>query len=259
MDYGDYLQLDTLLAAQIGKTDEHDELLFIVIHQATELWLKLSIHEIASATADVAADELHVAFKKLSRVARVQAHMIQAWEILATMTPHDYAHFRDSLGASSGFQSFQYRELEFRLGAKDASKLSMYAEGSERRGRLAAALAQPSLYDEALRLLARRGFAIPAERLERDWTQPYVASAEVEAAWLAVYRAAESHWDLYELGEKLVDLEYRLQQWRFAHMKTVERVIGFKRGTGGSEGVNYLARVLDRTLFPELLSLRTAM
>jgi tryptophan 2,3-dioxygenase len=259
MDYGDYLQLDTLLSAQHGKTDEHDELLFIVIHQATELWLKLSIHEIGSAIGDVAGDELRVAFKKLSRVARVQAHMIQAWEILATMTPFDYAHFRDSLGASSGFQSFQYRELEFLLGAKDARMLAMYPEGSPRRGRLQAALDAPSLYDEALQLLSRRGFSIPADRLDRDWREPYQPSAEVEAAWLAVYRDAATYWDLYELGEKLVDLEYRLQQWRFTHMKTVERIIGFKRGTGGSEGVNYLERVLARTLFPELLSLRTAM
>jgi tryptophan 2,3-dioxygenase len=259
MDYGDYLHLDILLSAQHGKTDEHDELLFIVIHQATELWLKLSIHEIGSAVRDVAADELRVAFKKLSRVARVQAHMIQAWEILATMTPSDYAHFRDSLGASSGFQSFQYRELEFRLGAKDARMLAMYAPQSPRRAALEAALAAPGLYDEALRLLARRGFAIPADRLQRDWREPYEASPEVEAAWLEVYRDSARHWDLYELGEKLVDLEYRLQQWRFTHLKTVERIIGFKRGTGGSEGVNYLAKALERRLFPELLSLRTAM
>ena len=259
MDYGDYLQLDALLAAQTTVTGEHDELLFIVIHQATELWLKLSVHEIASARADVAGDDLRAAFKTLSRVARIQAHMIQAWEILATMTPFDYANFRESLGASSGFQSFQYRQLEFLLGAKDAKMLAMHEPGSARHGDLDAILRAPSLYDQALRLLARRGFAIPAERLERDWTEPYEASEAVEAAWLQVYRNTGDYWDLYELGEKLVDLEYRLQQWRFTHMKTVERIIGFKRGTGGSDGVSYLVKALDRKLFPELLTLRTAM
>ena len=259
MDYGDYLQLDTLLSAQTTKTGEHDELLFIVIHQATELWLKLSVHEIKGAAADIAGDDLRAAFKTLSRVARIQAHMIQAWEILATMTPFDYANFREALGASSGFQSFQYRQLEFLLGAKDARMLEVHEPGTARRDELAAILAAPSLYDEALKLLARRGFAIPAERLERDWTQPYEASEAVEAAWLKVYRNASEYWDLYELGEKLVDLEYRLQQWRFTHMKTVERIIGFKRGTGGSDGVSYLVKALDRKLFPELLTLRTAM
>lgn len=259
MDYGDYLQLDTLLSAQTTKTGEHDELLFIVIHQATELWLKLSVHEIKSAAADIRSDDLRGAFKTLSRVARIQAHMIQAWEILATMTPFDYANFREALGASSGFQSFQYRQLEFLLGAKDARMLEMHATGSARRGELEAILTAPSLYDEALRLLARRGFDIPAERLERDWRGAYEASPAVEAAWLKVYRNTAEYWDLYELGEKLVDLEYRLQQWRFTHMKTVERIIGFKRGTGGSEGVSYLVKALDRKLFPELLTLRTAM
>lgn len=259
MDYGDYLQLETLLGAQTAATGEHDELLFIVIHQATELWLKLSIHEIRSAAARIAADDLRSAFKTLSRVARIQAHMIQAWEILATMTPFDYANFRESLGASSGFQSFQYRQLEFLLGAKDRRMLEVHDAAPARRGELEALLDAPSLYDEALRLLARRGFAIPADHLERDWSEPYTPSAAVEAAWLTVYRRTDEFWDLYELGEKLVDLEYRLQQWRFTHMKTVERIIGFKRGTGGSDGVSYLVKALDRKLFPELLTLRTAM
>lgn len=259
MDYGEYLHLDTLLGAQAPLSDEHDELLFIVIHQATELWLKLSIHELKAASGFVRADDLSPAFKALSRVARIQAHMIQAWEILATMTPRDYADFRDRLGSSSGFQSAQYRELEFLLGAKARHHLQSHPAGSPQQAALAALLETPSLYDEALRLLARRGFTIPADHLERDWSQPYAASAEVEAAWLAVYKDTATHWDLYELGEKLVDLDYRLQQWRFTHMKTVERIIGFKRGTGGSEGVNYLARALDRRLFPELLDLRTAM
>jgi tryptophan 2,3-dioxygenase len=175
------------------------------------------------------------------------------------MTPFDYANFRESLGASSGFQSFQYRQLEFLLGAKDARMLAMHEAGTPRRGDLETILRAPSLYDEALRLLARRGFAIPADRVERDWSLPYEASPAVEAAWLEIYRDTARHWDLYELGEKLVDLEYRLQQWRFTHMKTVERIIGFKRGTGGSDGVSYLVKALDRKLFPELLTLRTAM
>ncbi|MBS0332015.1 MAG: tryptophan 2,3-dioxygenase [Proteobacteria bacterium] len=259
MDYGDYLKLAAVRSAHAPLTGEHDELLFIVIHQATELWLKLAIHELIAARRDLAADDLRPAFKGLSRVARIQAGMIQAWEILATMTPADYAHFRDRLGSSSGFQSGQYRQLEFLLGAKDARHLQSHPEGSAQRAALEDLLAQPSLYDEALRLLARRGFAIPADHLRRDWRQPYEASPDVEAAWLAVYRDSARYWDLYELGEKLVDLDYRLQQWRFTHMKTVERIIGFKRGTGGSEGVNYLARALERRLFPELLDLRTAV
>ena len=259
MDYGDYLQLDTLLSAQTVATDEHDEMLFIVIHQATELWLKLSVHEIRSAAAHIAVDDLRAAFKTLSRVARIQSHMIQAWEILATMTPFDYANFRESLGASSGFQSFQYRQLEFLLGAKDRRMLDMHDAATARHADLEAILTAPSLYDQALRLLARRGFAIPADRLARDWSQPYAADPAVEAAWLDIYRNTALHWDLYELGEKLVDLEYRLQQWRFTHMKTVERIIGFKRGTGGSDGVSYLIKALDRKLFPELLTLRTSM
>lgn len=259
MDYGDYLQLATLLSAQATRTAEHDELLFVVIHQVAELWLKLSIHEIRSGRDSLRADELRPAFKTLSRVARIQAHMIGAWEILATMTPTDYANFRSSLGSSSGFQSFQYRELEFLLGAKDRRMLDVHRSEPSHREALEAALHAPSLYDEALALLARRGLAIPADRLHRDWAEPYAPSPEVEAAWLAVYRDTERYWDLYELGEKLVDLEYRLQQWRFSHMKTVERIIGFKRGTGGSEGVSYLVKALDRKLFPELLSLRTTL
>ena len=259
MDYGGYLQLPTLLGAQKPLSDEHDELLFIIVHQDTELWLKLCIHELKSATRQIAADDLEPAFKMLTRIARIQNHMIQAWEILATMTPFDYAQFRDSLGASSGFQSVQYREFEFLLGAKNERMLQVHRSDTAAFSALEAATKAPSLYDETLRLLARRGFAIPARHLDRDWTEPYVADAAVEAAWISIYRDAAKWWDLYQLGEKLVDLEYRLQQWRFAHMKTVERIIGFKRGTGGSDGVNYLVKALEKTLFPELLSLRTAI
>ena len=259
LDYGGYLRLDTLLAAQVPLTDEHDEMLFVVIHQSTELWLKLCIHEVRAAAARIGDDDLRAAFKMLSRVARIQQHMIQAWEILATMTPCDYAHFRDSLGRSSGFQSYQYRMLEFLLGAKDAKMLDSHRADTDRFVVLEATLRAPSLYDQAIAVLARRGFDIPAHSLDRDWTAPYVADARVEAAWVEVYRDADRWWDLYELGEKLVDLEYRLQQWRFTHMKTVERIIGFKRGTGGSEGATYLARALSRQLCPELLSLRTTI
>lgn len=259
MTYGAYLHLDQVLASQAPLSGAHDELLFIVIHQASELWMKLCLHELEGARRQIREDDLEPAFKMLSRVARVQAQMIQSWEVLATMTPADYAKFRDSLGPSSGFQSHQYRLFEFLLGAKNAALIAVHESDPEAHARLSAALAEPSLYDESLRLLARRGFAVPPERLERDWTQPYEPHEGVEAAWIAVYRDAEAHWDLYELGEKLVDVEYRFQQWRFAHLKTVERIIGFKRGTGGSSGVPYLARALEAAFFPELLTLRTRL
>ena len=257
--YGSYLQLGRILDSQAPLSGAHDELLFIVIHQASELWMKLCLHELEGARRQIREDDLEPAFKMLSRVARVQAQMIQSWEVLATMTPADYAKFRDSLGPSSGFQSHQYRLFEFLLGAKNAALIAVHEGDPEAHARLTAALAEPSLYDESLRLLARRGFAVPPERLERDWTQPYEPHEGVESAWIAVYRDAEAHWDLYELGEKLVDVEYRFQQWRFAHLKTVERIIGFKRGTGGSSGVPYLARALEAAFFPELLTLRTRL
>jgi len=259
MSYGDYLRLPILLDAQRPLTDEHDELLFVIIHQSAELWLKLCLHEVRGASAKIAADDPRAAFKMLTRVARIQAHMLQAWEILATMTPFDYAQFRDSLGSSSGFQSHQYRLLEFLLGGKDARVLESHRDDPAKLATIEATLRAPSLYDQSIAALARRGFDIPADRLARDWSLPYVPSPAVEAAWMAVYRDAERWWDLYELGEKLVDLDFRLQQWRFAHMKTVERIIGFKRGTGGSGGAAYLVGTLGQQLFPELLSLRTAM
>lgn len=259
LSYGQYLQLDKVLGAQAPRSDEHDELLFIIIHQSSELWMKLCLHELRAAAGHIRRDDLEPAFKMLSRVGRIQTQMIQAWEILATMTPFDYSRFRDALGTSSGFQSHQYRQIEFLLGAKNARTLEVHQSDPAVHAELAEALATPSLYDEALALLARRGFGIPPEYLKRDWTQPYEANAKVEAAWTAVYRDAAKYWDLYELGEKLVDVEYRLQQWRFAHMKTVERIIGFKRGTGGSAGVAYLVKALERPFFPELLSLRTVI
>lgn len=259
LSYGQYLQLDKVLGAQKPLSGQHDEMLFIVIHQASELWLKLCLHELVATRAQIRADDLEPAFKMLSRVARAQAQMIQSWDVLGTMTPADYMRFRDSLGQSSGFQSWQHRLLEFMLGNKDAKLIEVHSSDPPNHALLGRELATPSLYDETLRLLARRGFEIPRERVERDWTQSYEAHPAVEAAWLAIYRDSNAHWDLYELAEKLVDLEYRLQQWRFAHLKTVERIIGFKRGTGGSTGVGYLEHVLKRGFFPELISLRTSI
>jgi tryptophan 2,3-dioxygenase len=259
MSYSQYLQLDKVLGAQKPLSGQHDEMLFIVIHQASELWMKLLLHELAATRAQIRGDDLEPAFKMLSRIARAQAQLIQSWDVLGTMTPADYMRFRDSLGQSSGFQSWQYRLIEFMLGNKDARMIEVHAADKPTHALLRRELATPSLYDESLRLLARRGFDIPPERAERDWTQPYEAHPAVEAAWLAIYRDSGKHWDLYELAEKLVDFEYRLQQWRYAHLKTVERIIGYKRGTGGSSGAGYLAHVLTKGFFPELISLRTSI
>jgi tryptophan 2,3-dioxygenase len=259
LSYGDYLKLDRLLAAQMPLSAEHDELLFIIIHQTSELWMQLSLHELGAARDQVRRDELGPALKMIARVSRIQAQLIQSWDVLATMTPSDYEAIRPSLGQSSGFQSYQYRELEFILGAKTAANLTVHEPDAAIHARLLAAFRAPSLYDEALRLLDRRGLRLPASCVERDWTLPYVPNPAVEAAWLEVYRDPQRWWDLYELAEKLVDLEFRFQQWRFAHMKTVERIIGFKAGTGGSSGVAYLSRALDQSFFPELFSLRTRL
>jgi tryptophan 2,3-dioxygenase len=243
MSYGEYLQLDRVLSAQRPQSLHHDEMLFIVIHQASELWMKLCIHELTAAIDHVRRDVLGPAFKMLARVSRVQAQLTQSWDVLATMTPSDYSAFRNQLGKSSGFQSYQYRMLEYLIGNKNPAQ----------------ALRAPSLYDESLRLLSRRGYEIPADYLDRDWSQPYAASKGVAAAWLAVYHNADEHWDLYELAEKLVDLDHQFQLWRFSHMKTVERIIGYKRGTGGTSGVAYLSKLLELRFFPELWTVRTAM
>jgi tryptophan 2,3-dioxygenase len=260
LNYDDYLQLMPLLACQQPLTQEHDELLFVIIHQTTELWMKLTIHELRAVVQHVHDDDLSPAFKMLARVSRIQSHLTQAWETLATMTPADYLRFRDALGSSSGLQSYQYRIIEFLLGAKDAAKLAIYRDEPEQYAELRETLHAPSLYDETLQLLQRRGFAIPETSAHRaDWTLPYQADPRVEAAWLVIYHDVEQYWDLYELAEKLVDLEYRFQQWRFAHLKTVERIIGFRRGTGGTAGASYLAGRLERGFFPELFSLRTEM
>jgi tryptophan 2,3-dioxygenase len=257
MSYGDYLGLDRILDAQRRLSDHHDEMLFIIQHQTTELWMKLVIHELRAAMDQIRRDELQPAFKMLARVSRIMAQLIQAWDVLSTLTPSEYMAFRDRLGRSSGFQSYQYRTIEFLLGNKNAQMLAPHRHRADISAPLEATLRAPSLYDEAIRLLARRGFAIDAQALERDWTLPYAANASVAAAWTAVYRDTAHHWDLYELAEELVDLEDFFRQWRFRHVTTVERIIGFKRGTGGTAGVAYLRKLLDVRLFPELWDLRT--
>jgi len=257
VSYGDYLDLDRILSAQHPRSDQHDELLFIVIHQASELWMKLSVHELKAARSHIVAGDLGPALKMIARVSRIQAQMIQSWDVLATLTPSEYNRIRPFLGQSSGFQSYQYRMLDFILGLKNVDHLRVHETDPAIHADLKRFLETPSLYDETLRLLAGRGFTIPATQLQRDWTTPYRADDQVEAAWLTIYRDPEGYWDLYELAEKLVDLEYRFQQWRFAHMKTVERIIGFQRGTGGSEGVAYLSRALETSFFPELFKVRT--
>jgi tryptophan 2,3-dioxygenase len=255
--YSGYLDLGRILSAQHAVSGAHDEMLFIIVHQASELWLKLCLHELAAARERIAADELRPAFKMLSRVARAQEQLIGNWDVLSTMTPHDYSWIRPFLGRSSGFQSAQYRLMEFTLGGRDPDMVTMHEATPEVVAVLRAEMARPSLYDEVLRLLARRGFAIPAEVLERGLDRPHESQPAIVEAWAQVYRDPEEHWDLYELAEKLVDLEYHFQRWRFGHLKTVERIIGFKRGTGGTAGVPYLESVLKKGFFPELLAVRT--
>lgn len=257
--YASYLDLTRILEAQHPASDAHDELLFIIVHQASELWLKLCLHELTAARECIEADDLRPAFKMLARVARAQAQLIQSWDVLSTMTPHDYSAIRPHLGASSGFQSAQYRMMEFMLGGRDGKHVRLHKSNADWAGRLEAECARASLYDAALHLLARRGLPIDLAVLERDPSAPYTADPSVEAAWAAIYRDPQAHWDLYELAEKLVDLEYHFQRWRFGHLKTVERIIGFKRGTGGTPGVPYLEGVLKQAFFPELLSVRTAI
>jgi tryptophan 2,3-dioxygenase len=257
MSYGDYLHLDEVLEAQHPLSPAHDEMLFIVQHQTSELWMKLMLHELHAALAAVAEDRLQPAFKMLARVSKIMEQLVHAWDVLATMTPPEYSAMRPYLARSSGFQSWQYRCIEFSLGNKNKAMLSPHRHAPARLAQVEAAWRAPSLYDEALRLLARRGLPVPASHVERDWTQPYTASDAVEAAWLAVYRDPQQHWDLYQLGEELTDLEDAFRLWRFRHVTTVERVIGFKRGTGGTSGVGYLRQMLDVVLFPEIWKLRT--
>ena len=257
MSYGDYLQLDAILNAQKPLSPAHDEMLFIIQHQTSELWMKLMLHELRAAIANVAQDELGDAFKKLARVSRIMEQLVHAWDVLATMTPPEYSAIRPYLANSSGFQSAQYRCIEFALGNKNAAMLEPHAHRPDLLAQVRAAFEAPSLYDESLRLLARRGLPIPGSHIQRDWTQGYVESDAVEAAWLTVYRDPKHYWDLYQLGEELTDLEDAFRLWRFRHVTTVERIIGFKRGTGGTGGVSYLRKMLDVVLFPEIWKLRT--
>ncbi|MEH7391356.1 tryptophan 2,3-dioxygenase [Bacillus sp. JJ1503] len=259
MSYGDYLHLDKILSSQHLLSNHHDEMLFIIIHQASELWMKLIIHELAAATECIHQNNLEPSFKMLARVSRIQQQLIQSWSVLSTLTPAEYLEFRDKLGSSSGFQSYQNRLIEFALGHKNASSLVVYKHQNELFETLNKALNKPSIYDAAIHALAIRGLSIDQEALDRDWSLNYKSNATVEAAWLTVYRDVKQYWDLYELAEKLVDIGSGHQSWRFHHMNTVERIIGHKQGTGGSSGVPYLKRVLDHQFFPELWSLRTKL
>ena len=257
MTYGDYLHLDEVLGAQKPRSPDHNEMLFIIQHQTSELWMKLMLHELRAARQSLRADALPPAFKMLARVSRIMEQLVHAWDVLATLTPSEYSALRPYLGASSGFQSYQYRCIEFLLGNKNPVMLTPHAHRPDLQQQVRAALEEPSLYDEAIALLARSGFVIDAPQLERDWSAPRPFSEAVEQAWLTVYRAPEKHWALYELAEELIDLEDAFRLWRFRHVTTVERIIGFKRGTGGTAGVAYLRKMLDVVLFPELWKVRT--
>jgi tryptophan 2,3-dioxygenase len=259
LSYSGYLSLDALLDCQNVRTDSHDEMMFMIIHQASELWMKLCLHEITGAMHEVENDNLGAAFKMLARVSRIQGQLRQSWAVLSTMTPSDYLSFRDDLGQSSGFQSFQYREIEYALGNKNAALMEVHRNNPERYQRLHDVLHAPSFYDLCLQHLARQGFAIPDDCLQRDWSQPYVPCAAVESAWADVYAQTDEHWQQYELAEKLVDLEHEFQMWRFSHMKTVERIIGYRKGTGGTSGVAFLEKALSLRFFPELWTVRTEL
>ena len=259
MSYGDYLHLDGLLDNVHPLSDAHDEFLFIVQHQTSELWMKQAIREVTTARDFIGANNLRPAFKLMARLSRIFEQLNNAWDVLRTMTPADYTEFRGSLGGSSGFQSYQYREIEFLLGNKNAAMLKPHAHRPEIMARLETVLKSNSLYDEALLLLTRSGFSISPEHMKRDVTMAYLPHESVEAAWAQIYRDPKRYWELYELAEKLIDLEDYFRRWRFNHVTTVERVIGFKRGTGGTSGVDYLKRMLSVVLFPELWSVRTVM
>jgi tryptophan 2,3-dioxygenase len=259
MSYADYLGLDQVLGAQHPLTSSPDELLFIIQHQTSELWMKLAISEIGSAMTAIARDEPQPAFKMLSRVARIFEQLTGAWDVLRTMTPSEYTRFRESLGQSSGFQSWQYRAIEFLAGNRNHAMLKPHAHRADTLAKLEAILDRPSLYDEALKLLARRGLDIGRDAGRTDWRQTRQPDDAVLSAWARIYRAPEQHWDLYELAEKLVDFEDYFRRWRFNHVTTVERIIGLKRGTGGTAGVSYLRRMLEVELFPELWKVRTEL
>jgi tryptophan 2,3-dioxygenase len=259
LSYGEYLQLDKILGAQKPLSYEHDEMLFIIVHQASELWMRLFLHELETVMDCVRRDNLDPTSKAMDRISRVQTQLIATWDVLSSMTPSDYSQFRNALGRSSGFQSVQYRLLEFLLGNKNRDVIVVHEREPKAHQVLLQALEAPSLYDEVLSLLSRRGYGIPEEYLTRDFSEPYQANKQVAGAWLGVYHNSEKDWDLYELAEKLVDLDHKFQLWRVHHLKTVERIIGYKRGTGGTAGVSYLAKALELKFFPELWTIRTSM
>ena len=259
MSYSDYLHLERVLNAQEPLSQAHDELLFIIQHQTSELWMKLAIHEIRSAIKAIHRDQLQPAFKMLTRVARIFEQLNNAWDVLRTMTPSEYTEFRDQLGQSSGFQSYQYRAIEFLAGNRNLAMLGPHAHRSDVVAKLEEILAEPGLYDEALLLLARNGFDIGADAQRTDWRSGRTENDQVLAAWKTIYASPETHWLLYELAEKLVDFEDYFRRWRFNHVTTVERIIGLKRGTGGTSGVSYLRKMLEVELFPELWKVRTEL
>ncbi|SIQ86774.1 tryptophan 2,3-dioxygenase [Peribacillus simplex] len=259
MSYGDYLHLNQILSSQHRLSGHHDEMLFIIIHQTSELWMKLVLHELTAATALIEAGRLEPSFKMLSRVARIQQQLVQSWNVLSTLTPSDYMEFREKLGNSSGFQSFQNRLIEFAMGQKNSQILAVFRHKTELYESMMAALNKPSIYDAAIGALAARGLPIDQSVRNRDWSVIYQENASVENAWLTVYRDVHKYWDLYELAEKLVDIGSQQQFWRFNHMSTVERIIGNKKGTGGSSGVSYLKKVVEQPFFPELWTLRTKL
>ncbi|MFF2455740.1 tryptophan 2,3-dioxygenase [Peribacillus simplex] len=259
MSYGDYLHLNQILSSQHRLSGHHDEMLFIIIHQTSELWMKLILHELTAATALIEAGCLEPSFKMLSRVARIQQQLVQSWNVLSTLTPSDYMEFREKLGNSSGFQSYQNRLIEFAMGQKNSQILAVFRHKPELYESMMAALNKPSIYDAAIGALAARGLPIDQSVRNRDWSVIYQGNASVENAWLTVYRDVHKYWDLYELAEKLVDIGSQQQFWRFNHMSTVERIIGNKKGTGGSSGVSYLKKVVEQPFFPELWTLRTKL
>ena len=259
LTYAAHIKTKELLGTQNIVSDQPEEMLFVIMHQSMELWIKLILHEAKRTVEFIREDKLQQAFKLLDRIATIQRHMIHSWEVLATLSPTDFMSFRGYLRKASGFQSYQYRELEFLLGNKNADLVIVHQEDPEIYDHLMNTLNAPSLYDEVLQLLAQRGFTIPQGLLERDWAQPYEAEDAVEKVWQEIYENSGDNWELYTLGEKITALEYYFQEWRFKHMKTVSRVIGYKRGTGGSSGVSYLVKALDLSFFPELWSMRTKM
>ena len=259
MSYGDYLRLDTLMAAQLPLSEKPDEILFIIVHQVQELWMSLIIHELNFAMRSLRQDNTGMTFKALARISRTQEQLVSAWDVLSTMTPADYLSFRDRLGGASGFQSHQYRMMEILLGMRDARMLAPHKHRQEIYSQLLQAFGARSIYDEAIAFLKRQGFNVPDELLNRDFTIPHRYNEALSNIWLEVYRSSQKHFEAYQLAEELVDVEDWFQQWRFRHMKTVHRIIGNKTGTGGSSGVSYLKTALDRTFFPELWDVRTRL